>query len=195
MVNDLLETSMPHVYAIGDCVEISKPQLGRRPIEAIWYTGRMMGETVAYTICGKPVKYNPGLWFNSAKFFDIEYQVYGDIQAQLPENQDTIYWEHPDGKKSIRITYDKNTGAVQGFNLMGIRYRHEVCEKWILDRTPVEIVLPNLGLANFDPEFYDEYEQEVIKVYNGKYGKNIQIQTKRGLNAVTRFLNKMKSIV
>ena len=188
VVNEYLETNMPDVYAIGDCAEIETPQSGRRPIEAIWYTGRMMGETVAYNILNKKVKYNPGIWFNSAKFLDIEYQVYGDIRAQLADNQATIYWQHSDGKKSIRITFDKNTEGVVGFNLMGVRYRHEVCEKWIEEKTPIEKVLQNLGLANFDPEFYKEYESEIIQIYNKKTGKSLQLKTKRGLNAVLQFL-------
>jgi 3-phenylpropionate/trans-cinnamate dioxygenase ferredoxin reductase component len=74
---------------------------------------------------------------------------------------------------------------------MGIRYRHEVCEKWILEKTPIETVLQNLGLANFDPEFFKEYEEEVIKLYNKKFNKNLQLKTKRGLNAVTRFLKNL----
>ena len=188
VVNEYLETNMPNVYAIGDCAEIETPQSGRRPIEAIWYTGRIMGETVAYNILNKKVKYNPGIWFNSAKFLDIEYQVYGDIRAQLADNQATIYWEHADGKKGIRITYDKNEGNVLGFNLMGVRYRHEVCEKWIKDKTPIETVLHNLGLANFDPEFYKEYEHEVVQIFNKQTGNNLQLKTKRGLNAVLKFL-------
>jgi NAD(P)H-nitrite reductase large subunit len=187
-VNEYLETNIPNVYAIGDCAEMETPQQGRRPIEAVWYTGRMMGETVANNICKTPVKYLPGIWFNSAKFFDIEYQVYGDIQAQLPENQETIYWEHGAGKKAIRITFFKETGAVVGFNLMGIRYRHEVCEKWIKDKTHIETVLTDLGMANFDPEFYTEYETEIVKIYNAKTGKNLQLKTKRGLDNVLKFL-------
>ena len=205
-VNEHLETNIPDVYAIGDCAEVETPQQGRKPIEAVWYTGRMMGETVAHTICEKPVKYLPGIWFNSAKFFDIEYQVYGDIQAQLPDNQQTIYWEHADGKKAIRITFvppapkggdsadnspSGGGGAVVGFNLMGIRYRHEVCEKWIRDKTNVETVLQNLGMANFDPEFYIEYENEIIKIYNTKTGKNLQLKTKRGLSAALKFLKQL----
>ena len=187
-VNNYLETNQLDVYAIGDCVELETPQAGRRAIEAIWYTGKMMGETVAYNIVGKPVPYNPGLWFNSAKFFDIEYQVYGDIRADKPDAHETIYWEHKDGKHAIRINFDKNTEGVVGFNLMGVRYRHEVCEKWIQNGTKVQTVLQNLGLANFDPEFYKEYEQEVVDIYNQTFNKKLQLKTKRGLNAVTRFL-------
>jgi len=36
MVNEFLETSVPDVYAIGDCANARNPLPGRRPIEAIW---------------------------------------------------------------------------------------------------------------------------------------------------------------
>ncbi len=190
VVNEYLETNQKDVYAIGDCAEISAPQKGRRPVEAIWYTGRMMGETVAYNICNKKVKYNPGIWFNSAKFLDIEYQVYGEVPAKAPEYLSSLYWEHVDGKKSIRINYHKDTNEILGFNLMGIRYRHEVCEKWLSKKTKIETVLQNLSIANFDPEFYKEYEKEIIEIYNKQTGKNLSLKKKRGLSAVLEFLKK-----
>ncbi len=184
IVNNLLETNITDVYAIGDCAQLQDPNPGRRPIEAVWYTGRMMGETVAYNICGKSVQYNPGIWFNSAKFFDIEYQVYGDVQAHPPENHESIYWEDSNHKKSIRIVYDKNTNQVLGFNLMGIRYRHELCEKWIKEKATLSEVIQNLGAANFDPEFYKQYEQELASIYNNKFPKEkISLQKRRGFNA------------
>ncbi|MEL6538687.1 MAG: FAD-dependent oxidoreductase [Bacteroidota bacterium] len=76
MVDPYFRTNQPDVYAIGDCAQYHEPVPGRRPIEQVWYTGRMHGETVAQTICGNESRYKPGLWFNSAKFMDIEYQVY-----------------------------------------------------------------------------------------------------------------------
>ncbi|MEM0993294.1 MAG: FAD/NAD(P)-binding oxidoreductase [Bacteroidota bacterium] len=192
LVNNHLETNIPDVYAIGDCSEQREPDDGRRGIEAIWYTGRMAGEVCAYNICDKPVEYHPGIWFNSAKFLDIEYQVYGDMPAHVPDHQDTIYWEHPDGKKSIRINFDKMSMSVTGFNLMGVRYRHEVCEQWIMQMTHIESVLQNLGLANFDPEFYNAYEKEVIQVYNEKMDRKIRLRTKRGLKGAIKFLKQAR---
>lgn len=189
MVNERLETNIPNVYAIGDCAQLKKPKAGRRNIEAIWYTGRMMGETVAYGICGKPVDYDPGIWFNSAKFIDIEYQVYGDMPANHDENTTSLFWKHQDNEKCVRINYDSASGQIKGFNLFGIRYRHEVCEKWIKDKTHIEEVLQNLGLANFDPEFYKQYETEIIDEYNKKSGKKLKLKTKRGLSKVLAFLN------
>ena len=188
MVDEFLRTNIPNVYAIGDCAQLRSPKPGRRNIEAIWYTGRMMGETVAYGISGKPISYDPGIWFNSAKFIDIEYQVYGDMPAHHDENTTSLFWKHEDNEKSIRINYDTESGAIKGFNLFGIRYRHEVCEKWIKDKTHIEEVLQNLGLANFDPELFKEYEQDVIDVYNRVSGKNLQLKQKRGLGKVLAFL-------
>ena len=148
-----------------------------------------MGETVAYNICGKDIKYNPGIWFNSAKFLDIEYQVYGNIQAQLPESHSTLYWEHDSGKKSLRINYNTDDETVIGFNLMGIRFRHEVCDKWIRNKTKLPDVLRRLNLANFDPEFYNEIESGIIAQYKMESGQSIAPKSKRKWDEVFSFLN------
>ncbi|WP_425420325.1 NAD(P)/FAD-dependent oxidoreductase [Phaeodactylibacter xiamenensis] len=188
LVDDYLQTNLPDVYAIGDCAQIRHPKPGRRPIEAVWYTGRMMGETVAHTISGRPTEYDPGIWFNSAKFMDIEYQVYGDVSGRMPDHYASVYWEHADGRKSIRIVYDQNTQEVVGFNLMGVRYRHEVCERWLAQKASVEAVLQHLGLANFDPEFYQQFEREVVAQYNQQTGRHLKLRQKRGLSRALAFL-------
>ena len=189
-VNEYLETNIKDVYAIGDCAEQTDVRQGRRPIEAIWYTGRMMGEICAYNIMGKKKAYDPGIWFNSAKFMDIEYQVYGDVSGRPPEHHKSLYWEHKDGDKSVRIVYDKNTDVVLGFNLMGIRYRHEVCEKWIREKTDMKTVLSQLKLAEFDPEFYASYSDAIIKMYNAQTGSSVRSTASRSWNKVFKFLQK-----
>jgi NADPH-dependent 2,4-dienoyl-CoA reductase/sulfur reductase-like enzyme len=189
LVDSYLQTSIPDVYAIGDCAQLREPRPGRKAIEAVWYTGRIMGETVAYTIAGRPVAYDPGIWFNSAKFIDLEYQVYGEVPPKGRDGMATLYWEHEDGEHAVRINYEESDGRVVGFNLMGIRYRHEVCEKWIVQGTHIEEVLQNLGLANFDPEFYKQYEHEVVALYNQQTGKQLKLKQKRSLTAVLKFLN------
>jgi len=190
LVDRQLKTNVENIYAIGDCAEQREVLPGRRAVEAIWYTGRMMGESVAYTICGKTNHYDPGIWFNSAKFFEIEYQVYGNVQARPPQEHAAIFWQHKDKTKSIRIVYHTEDKTVLGFNLLGVRYRHEVCEKWLLEQTHIEEVLQNLSLANFDPEFYKEYEKEVLDIYNKQSGKNISLKKKRRLDSVLQFLSK-----
>ncbi len=162
------------------------------PIEAIWYTGRMQGETAAHNILGQAVAYDPGLYFNSAKFFDIEYQVYGETPAELPEGHKWYYYEAPGGEKSVRLYWNAETGAVTGFHLMGTRYRQDVCFAWIGKRTHIEEVVANLGMADFDPELYAELSPHVVAGFNAQEGTSVKLATRRGLPAVQRFLARFR---
>ncbi len=165
-VNRYLETNIPGVFALGDCAEQLEPVGERRPIEAVWYTGRMMGETVAQTICGKPTRYNPGHWFNSAKFLDIEYQTYGWVWAHPKANEDQFYWEYSDGKKCVRMVYDKITREFLGINTFGIRMRHEFFDQALTEKWSVDQVIANLKKANFDPEFFKSYETAIQQEFS-----------------------------
>lgn len=167
-VNRFLETNIPDVYAIGDCAEQHEAIGQRRPIEAVWYTGRMMGEVVAQTICGNSMEYKPGHWFNSAKFLDIEYQTYGWVFAKPRENEVHFHWKHEDDTKCITICSDKNTNEFLGINTFGIRLRHEVFDTWLTEKRDVDYVMNNLPEANFDPEFYSTFEKEILSAYNNK---------------------------
>ena len=165
-VNPFLETNIPDVYAIGDCAEQHEGINGRRKIEAVWYTGRMMGETVAQSICGNRIQYNPGHWFNSAKFFDIEYQTYGWVFAKPRDNEAHFHWKHEDDTKCITVCYDKYTNEFLGINTFGIRMRHESFDTWLTEKRPVDYVISHLPEANFDPEFYSHYEADILSAFN-----------------------------
>ncbi|MEM6736017.1 MAG: FAD/NAD(P)-binding oxidoreductase [Bacteroidota bacterium] len=166
LVNEYLETNAPNVYAIGDCAERKDPLPNRRPVEQVWYTGRMMGETVAQTITGNQTQYLPGNWFNSAKFFDIEYQTYGWVWNQLKKNEEEFYWEHKSGKKCMHFIFDKDSKLFLGVNTFGIRLRHESFDQWLTEKRDIFYVLENLREANFDPEFFDRHEQEIVTAFN-----------------------------
>lgn len=181
LVNEYLETNLPDIYAIGDCIEHENPPKDRKNLEQIWYTGRIMGETVAHTICGKRTKYQPGIFFNSAKFFDIEYQTYGQVPANLPEDSKTFYWEHTSGRICVRINYNTDNLSVTGVNTFGIRMRHEVWDEWISSGKSIEYVLENLPRANFDPEFFKQYEAVILEKYNTETGNNLKLKSKKGI--------------
>ncbi len=193
LVDEYLETSVKDIFAAGDCAELRQPEPGRRGIEAVWYTGKLMGPILAQTLCDNPTPYKQDIWFNSAKFLDIEYQVYGSVGNKVREGESHIYWEHPDGRKSIRIIYDADRGHILGFNLMGVRYRQELCQEWIRKETHIEDVLRDLGAANFDPEFFKEYEQEVVRLYNEQNPEsNLTLRRRRGLKNVFAVFNQLK---
>ena len=172
-VNRYLETNIPDVYAIGDCAEQHEPIGNRRPIEAVWYTGRMMGETLAQTICGNKTQYKPGHWFNSAKFLDIEYQTYGWVFAKPRENEAHFHWKHNKENICITVSYRKDTNMFLGINTFGIRMRHEIFDKWLTENRDMNYVMSYLKDANFDPEFYKAYENEILTQYNNTFNTNL----------------------
>lgn len=169
LVNEFLETNITDVYAIGDCAQHINPPGQRKPLEQVWYTGRMQGETVAYTICNDKLEYQPGIWFNSAKFFDIEYQTYGWVWNELKSNENDFYWENDKGDKCIKLVFDKKSNQLLGVNSFGIRLRHEVVENWIKSETKVEEVVRKLSEANFDPEFYKKFEKEIQTQFENQF--------------------------
>ena len=171
LVDHKLQTSQKNVYAVGDCAQFRQPISGRKVNEQIWYTGKIQGETCAKNITGTAENYNPGIFFNSAKLFDIEYQIYGTVDADASSKQGNVFWQHPTENKSIRLCYDPSTEEIEGFNLLGIRYRHEVCEQWIREKKTIGEVINHLGLANFDPEFHQRHEKEIKIVFQQKSSK------------------------
>lgn len=187
LVDDQLRTSDVNVFAVGDCAQIRTPRPGRKPIEAVWYAGRMMGETVAHNVAGRTVNYDPGIWFNSAKFFDIEYQVYGQVPSGQHQDLDSILWMDKGQNRSIRVVFDKEKHNVVGFNLLGVRFRHEVCEKWISQKATLNEVVSNISLAAFDPEFSRQYTGGLVEIYNARFDDSIEAR-RSSLDRITQFI-------
>ena len=156
LVDEALQTSAENVWAAGDCAELRRPPPGVRALEPIWYTARLQGATAALGVLGRPRPYRPGVFFNSAKFFDLEYQVYG--RTALPAAPDQADWEWTDGRRSLRIRHrtdgpgDGRGGAVLGVSALGVRLRQDVCTAWIREGRGLGTVLSRLRAARFDAE-------------------------------------------
>ncbi len=167
LVNEFLETNICDVYAAGDCAEIKSNIEGdKNKVEQLWYTGKMQGKILAQNILGNKIKYDRGIWYNSAKFLDIEYQTYGFVSAAPRAGEENFYWEHSSGKICLRLVYKSDDRSVVGVNVFGIRLRHRLFESWIKEKKTIEYALENLHSANFDPEFYKKHEQEIIDKFN-----------------------------
>lgn len=167
LVNRYLKTNQPDVYAIGDCAEQREAIGKRRPVEAVWYTGRMMGEAIAQTVCGNRREYKPGHWFNSAKFLDIEYQTYGWVMSgkNRGPGERHFHWRHPDKKICLTLAYESETRHFLGVNTFGIRMRHEVFDAWLTEQRGIDAVVRDLREACFDPEFHRDYHPLIARAF------------------------------
>lgn len=170
LVNEYLETNLPDVYAIGDCTQLRNPLPHRRSIEAVWYVGRMMGETLAQTLTGTKTAYSPGHWFNSAKFFHIEYQTYGQVHPTQKKqaNEKHFHWKHPNKDKAMTFAYELESHRFLGINTLGIRLRHEVMNQWLSKEKSIHDVISHLQKAHFDPEFYQRHYKTIQQAFESQ---------------------------
>ncbi len=180
LVDRWMRTSARNVFAAGDCAQLRQPDGAPGPVEQLWYTGRMQGEIAGNSIAWMFAKaipferlhehaapYERGVWFNSAKFFTIEYQTYGSVPAKLDPER-THVWSSRDGKVLIRLAWDEQR-RISGFNLLGTRYRQTLCQSWIRDGLSATEVARRLPEACFDPEFTPPYHQAFLQSWRNRF--------------------------
>ncbi len=150
LVDDTLETSLPGVFSCGDCAEIRRPGEERNLLEQIWYSAKRQGKLVGRNLFGDETPYTPPTFFNSSKFFEIEYTTVGDV-VRVPDGTPSRYYKMPGKDISARIVHDGE--RVFGFNMLGSRWNHEILQRWVDERRPPEFVYQHLREAQFDVEF------------------------------------------
>jgi NADPH-dependent 2,4-dienoyl-CoA reductase/sulfur reductase-like enzyme len=161
--DDALRASAADVWAAGDCANVTWVDGSRRP-EQLWYTARDQGRVVARSMLGDDVSYRRGTWYNSAKFFDLEWTTAGHVPASVgPDGEPASplpgyrsWFQRVPGRlesQRIVVTGDR----VVGFNMLGSRWNQEPLLDWIHERRPLEWVLTHLGEAQFDEEFSDSF--------------------------------------
>jgi NADPH-dependent 2,4-dienoyl-CoA reductase/sulfur reductase-like enzyme len=157
--DDALRTNLPDVWAAGDCANVTWADGSRRP-EQLWYTARDQGRAAAASMLGDETTYRRGTWYNSAKFFDLEWTTAGFVPSllnwdntPLDPGPDVSDWfqRGPGRFQSQRIVCRGD--RVVGFNMLGSRWNHERFLEWIHERRDLAWVLAHLREAQFDEEF------------------------------------------
>jgi NAD(P)H-nitrite reductase large subunit len=132
-------TSLPGVFAAGDVAEVE----GR--IEPLWYAAKRQGQAVAQSILGQSMQYAPPAYYNSAKFFHLEWTCAGETKGP------GRFRKLPGREASVRVI--ERDGIAVGFSMLGTRWNHRVLTRWIEERRRVDEVLGRLSEAQYDVEF------------------------------------------
>lgn len=149
LTNWNLETRIPDIYAAGDCVEIETEQ-GANFVRTIWYSARDMGVVAAQNMTGRETLYQPGSWYNSAKFFDLEYTAAGQNHAVREGEQDTMLY---DKKRTLSVRITHNRAQVLGFSMVGGRWDHQRLLQFIAEGCTMDQFIERRRQAWFAPEF------------------------------------------
>lgn len=150
IVDSTLKTSLPDVYACGDCAEIVQGEGPQSLLEQIWYSAKRQGKLAGRNVFGDAITYAPPTFFNSSKFFEIEYTTVGQV-VRVPDGTPSRYYKIPGKPISARIVHDGE--KVLGFNMLGSRWNHEILIRWVDERRHPDWVHKHLSEAQFDVEF------------------------------------------
>lgn len=164
IVNYHLQTSLPDVWAAGDCTSVVWFNGILRP-EQLWYTSRDQGTVAGKNMCGDQHVYERGIFYNSAKFFDIEYTTAGYVNFGM-EGEQNWYQHEPGSDRAERITFMPD-GTVIGFNMLGRRWDHQLMVRWIEQRKHIEWVLLHLHEALFEEEFMPTFQVRNLEAPKG----------------------------
>ena len=88
----------------------------------------------------------------------------------------------------MRLVYEKGSFKLIGINAFGIRLRHEICDRWIREGFDIFQVMKNLGEANFDPEFNQKFEDDIIVSFN-RLGLGEEVKVLRDKNFFVGIFN------
>ena len=86
LVNAKMETSVPDIYAVGDCVESLDLVLGTNTISHLGTTAVRQSKTLARTITGRISKFNPVLNSMVSKIGNLEFGAVGLTTSFAQQN-------------------------------------------------------------------------------------------------------------
>jgi len=151
LVDYAFNTSVPGIRAVGDCAQFRDGLAHGRNIEQLWYSGRRQGRILGRILAGEQLTYKPALFYNSAKFFDLEYQTYGNVPPSDSDDVMTRSWT--DEGRCVRFAWSRSDNHLLGMNGFNVRMRHETAGQLIRSAHKGAVAPDTMRTLLFDPEF------------------------------------------
>lgn len=133
LVNKRMETSVPGIYAAGDCTESKDISSGQYKVMAIMPSAVMQGFAAGANMAGGELIFNNGIPMNSIGFFGLHAMTAGTYDGEMYEEKT---------ESSIKRLFTKDD-LLRGFILIGCDERAGIYTSMIRERTP-------LSSVNFD---------------------------------------------
>lgn len=130
IVNTKTETSLPHIYAAGDCAEGYDASIDAHRVLAILPNAYMQGHTAGVNMAGGEAVFDNAVPMNSIGFFGYHIMTAGSYDGQMIE-------EKTDDTVKRFFTGD---GVLKGFMLLGQTERAGIYTSLIREKTPLDSI-------------------------------------------------------
>ena len=112
-VNLQMRTSVPHVYACGDCCEVTDMQTGTNSSIGLWANAREQGKIAAQNILGQQTNYQGNLIHNITHFMEMDFISIGNCNA----HGEHIHWDNAREGWQIEAILNEN-GETECINIL-----------------------------------------------------------------------------
>lgn len=126
-VNERMETSLPGVYAAGDCAEGEDLSCGQRRVLAIMPNAYLQGHTAGVNMAGGAAAFDNAIPMNAIGFFGLHIMTAGSYTGET-------FAEQTEGGSKKFFTQD---GLLKGFILIGETQRAGLYTSLIRNQTPL----------------------------------------------------------
>ena len=82
VVDDHMRTSVPGIYAAGDCCEGNNLESGQNQIIGLWANANHQGETAGINMAGGDMAYKGNILHNITHFMNMDFIGFGDNRMQ-----------------------------------------------------------------------------------------------------------------
>ena len=155
IVNERMETSIPDIYAAGDCTEGEDISCGQKRVLALLPNAYMDGHSAGVNMAGADEPFDKAIAMNSIGFFGLHAMTAGSYDGEL-------YEEKSDGKIKRLFTRD---GRLVGFILIGDTQRTGIYTSLIREKTPLDSI--NFDMLKKEATTYAFSQKNRSKKFGG----------------------------
>ena len=127
LVDEQMQTSLPGIFAAGDCTESLDISSQEKKVMAILPNANMQGQTAGTNMAGKKAAFDKGIPMNSIGFFGLHAMTAGSYEGELYEEKT---------ENSIKRLYVKDD-LLKGFILIGCDERAGIYTSLIREQVPL----------------------------------------------------------
>ena len=130
IINTKMQTSLPHIYAAGDCAKGYDSSISANRVLAILPNAYMQGHTAGVNMAGGEAKFDNAVPMNSIGFFGYHIMTAGSYDGDMKEEKTDNF---------VKRFFIKD-GLLRGFMLLGETERAGIYTSLIREKIPLDSI-------------------------------------------------------
>jgi len=94
LVNEYMQSSVPDVYAAGDCAQVYDRWSGQHMLDVLWPSAVAEGRAAGMNMVGQTTPYSKGIPFNACLLFGLHITIIGQINPDRQAEDDFAEIQH-----------------------------------------------------------------------------------------------------